>query len=207
MRFGRPREEHEGDVRPPMSGGVQRFSDDGGSASSNGDGAAGEGNPSRNLSFPVLGKSQISLGNLSPTVTPPISGTVVEIKKTADLQEQRKGFVGNVFQYGNLAINDEGQPRVSEVSHCKVKGKEKRVNKGTETGKRKDGNGLEAHNDKLHSGSSTESDPDPPRKLQKAQYVGSWDSKQGKMIYHLLGEGGTVLKLEKDTVLELIHLM
>jgi hypothetical protein len=50
----------------------------------------------------------------------------------------------------------------------------------------------------LHSDSSTEFDPDPPRKIQKAQYVGSWDSKQGKMVYHLLGEGDNVLKPKKD---------
>jgi len=87
--------------------------------------------------------------NLLPAVTPPISGMVMEIKKAANLQEQRKGFVGNAFRYGNMAINDEGQPRVSEVSHCNVKGKEKRVNKGTETRKRKDGNGLEAQNDEV----------------------------------------------------------
>jgi len=87
--------------------------------------------------------------NLLPAVTPPISGMVMEIKKAANLQEQRKGFFGNAFQYDNMAINDEGQPRVSEVSHCNVKGKEKRVNKGTETSKRKDGNGLEAQNDEV----------------------------------------------------------
>jgi hypothetical protein len=113
-RFGRYREEQEGEFRPPMSMGAHRFSDDSGYASSDSDGAASDGNPSRNLSLPVLGKSQISRGNLLPEVTPPISGTVMEIKKATNLQEQRKEFVGNAFQYGNMAINDEGQPRVNE---------------------------------------------------------------------------------------------
>jgi hypothetical protein len=157
-----------------------------------------KGLPVKETLASCFGKSQISRRALLPTVTPPISGTVMEMKKTANLREERKWIVGNTFQYGNLAINDEGQPRVFESSHSNVKGQEKRVNKGIERGKRKDGNGLKAHHDKLHSDSSTKSYPNPPRKLQKAQYVGSWDSKLGKMVYHLLGEWGTVLKLKKD---------
>jgi hypothetical protein len=84
------------------------------------------------------------------------------------------------------------------LSQCNVKGQEKWANKGMKRGKQKDVNGLEAQYDKIHSDSSTESDSDPPRKLQKAQYVESWDSKLGKMVYHLMGEGGTVLQLAKD---------
>jgi len=45
-RFGRSWEEQEGEVRHPTLGGVQRFSDEGGSASFDSEGAAGEGNPS-----------------------------------------------------------------------------------------------------------------------------------------------------------------
>jgi hypothetical protein len=120
------------------------------------------------------------------------------LKTNATFWEKRKGIEENNVQYGNLAVNAEGQPRGSGVSHCNVKGQEIWANKGMERGKRKDGNGLEDQCDKIQSDSSIESNPDPPKKLQKAQYVGSWDSQLGKMVYHLMGKRGTVVQLAKD---------
>jgi hypothetical protein len=188
-RFGKARADQDGEVRHPTPGG---------SASSDGDGVAGDGILCRDQGFPGLGKSQIPREGFLPTVTSSNPGTGMALKTNATFWEKRKGIEENNVQYGNFAVNAEGQLRGSGVSHCNVKGQEIWANKGMEIGKRKDGNGLEDQCDNIQSNSSTESNPDPQKKLQKAQYVGSWDSQMGKMVYHLMGEGGTVVQLAKD---------